>query len=189
MRITWPADRRPGKLYPVSIAIYGGPNASSITDNWVISGTKREDVIYVNMDHRGSGIYGKEGQNYLHRNLGHWELKDYVDCVNWLIANGQADPKRIMISGYSYGGFMTCYALTRGADYFTHGIAGGSVTDWRLYDSHYTERYMDAPAENPEGYKNSSVLHHAFKLKGKLTLTHGVMDDNVHVQNSLQLIN
>jgi dipeptidyl-peptidase-4 len=188
MRVTWPVNKVPGKLYPVSIGIYGGPNSPTIQDSWVITGSKEEDIIYVNMDHRGSGEYGKEGQNYMHRRLGYWEMKDWIQCVKWLIANGQADPSRILISGYSYGGFMTCYALTYGADYFTHGIAGGSVTDWRLYDSHYTERYMDSPAENPEGYKNSSVLTYADKLKGKLTITHGVIDDNVHLQNSLQLI-
>jgi dipeptidyl-peptidase-4 len=102
--------------------------------------------------------------------------------------DAQADSSKVIISGYSYGGYMTCYALTRGADYFTHGIAGGSVTDWSLYDSHYTERYMDSPKENPEGYKSSSVLTYADKLKGKLVITHGVIDDNVHLQNSLQLI-
>ena len=188
MRVTWPANKVPGKLYPVSVPIYGGPNSGAIVDNWVITGAKNEDVIYVYMDHRGSGEYGKEGQNYMHRNLGYWELKDWTTCVKWLIANAQADPSRILISGYSYGGFMTCYALTHGEGYFTHGIAGGSVTDWRLYDSHYTERYMDSPAENPEGYNTSSIVNNAGKLKGRITITHGVIDDNVHVQNSLQLI-
>ncbi|UKJ08559.1 S9 family peptidase [Solitalea lacus] len=194
MRITYPMNMKAGKSYPVSIANYGGPNSTNVRDNWVYSNyngnldVDREDRILVYMDHRGSTEFGKEGQNYLHRNLGYWELTDWISCVKWLIANTPADPKKIYIGGYSYGGYMTCYALTRGAEYFTHGVAGGSVVDWRLYDTHYTERYMDSPTENPEGYKNSSVLTWADKLKGKLLLQAGMSDDNVHVQNTFQLV-
>ncbi|MFN7274006.1 MAG: alpha/beta hydrolase family protein, partial [Bacteroidota bacterium] len=112
----------------------------------------------------------------------------YMHMARWFIQNGQADSTRICITGFSYGGYMSCYALTYGADVFTHAMAGGSVVDWRLYDSHYTEKFMDTPQENPEGYKSSNVLTHVDKYKGVLQIVHGTMDDNVHMQNSLQLI-
>jgi dipeptidyl-peptidase-4 len=120
--------------------------------------------------------------------LGDWELKDYATMVKWLIANGGADEKKICITGFSYGGYMSCLALTKFSDVFTYGMAGGSVTDWTLYDSHYTERYMGTPANNAEGYKSSSVLNFTDKYKGGLQIVHGVIDDNVHMQNSIQLI-
>jgi dipeptidyl-peptidase-4 len=92
------------------------------------------------------------------------------------------------ITGMSYGGYMTCLALTKGADFWTHGFAGSPVTDWRLYDNVYTERYMDTPQDNPEGYKDGSTLTFARNYKGKLYITHGDLDDNVHMQNSIYLI-
>jgi dipeptidyl-peptidase-4 len=119
----------------------------------------------------------------MHRNLGKWELTDWITIVKWLRANG-ADASRIGIAGFSYGGYMTAMALTAGADYFTHGLAGGSVTDWKLYDSHYTERFMDTPAENPEGYQAGAVMTYTDKYKGLLRIYHGTMDDNVHMQNN-----
>lgn len=115
-------------------------------------------------------------------------MKDWITIVKWLIENAGVDKNKVCISGFSYGGYMSAYALTYGADYFTHGLAGGSVTDWSLYDTHYTERFMDTPQENPEGYKSSSVYTHLDKYKGLLRIYHGTMDDNVHLQNSLQLV-
>lgn len=192
MTITYPQNMVAGKKYPVLISIYGGPDAGTIFDQW--SWTPRsqwyaqEGLIQVSLDHRASGHFGKEGVAYMHRNLGYWEMKDYITLVKSLIAKGIADPTKICITGFSYGGYMSCYALTYGADVFTHGMAGGSVTDWSLYDSAYTERFMDTPAENPEGYKSSSVMTHTDKYKGMLQIVHGTMDDNVHMQNSIQLI-
>jgi dipeptidyl-peptidase-4 len=192
MKITWPVNMDKTKRYPVLISIYGGPNAGTVMDNWALSGSQqwyaKEGLIQVAMDHRASGHFGKEGVSYMFHNLGFWEMKDYTTLVNWLIANGNADPKKICITGFSYGGYMSCYALTYGADVFTHGMAGGSVVDWTLYDSHYTERYMGTPADNADGYKSSSVLTHADKYKGMLQIVHGVIDENVHMQNSIQLI-
>ncbi len=124
----------------------------------------------------------------MHRNLGKWELHDLTEAVKWLRAKPFVDPARMGITGGSYGGYMTCLAMTAGADYFTHGLASSSVTDWPLYDSVYVERYMDKPQDNPEGYKAGSVLTHADKLKGVLLLEHGDMDDNVHMQNTVQLM-
>lgn len=192
MKITWPLNMEKGKKYPVLISIYGGPNAGTVMDNWVLNGSQqwyaKEGLIQVAMDHRASGHFGKEGVDYMYHNLGYWEMKDYGTMVKWLIANGQADPTKICITGFSYGGYMSCYALTYGSDVFTHAMAGGSVIDWTLYDSHYTERYMGTPADNAAGYKSSSVLTHADKYKGKLQIVHGIVDENVHMQNSIQLI-
>ncbi len=191
LRITWPTNFNKNRKYPVLINIYGGPNAGTVYDGWQLNVQQqwwaRQDLIQVTMDHRASGHFGKEGINYLHRNLGYWEMKDWTTIVKWLIENANVDKNKVCISGFSYGGYMTCYALTYAADYFTHGLAGGSVTDWSLYDTHYTERFMDTPEENPEGYKSASVYTYLDKYKGLLRIYHGTMDDNVHVQNSLQL--
>ncbi len=192
MKITWPINMEKGKKYPVLISIYGGPNAGTVMDVWSLTGTQqwyaKEGLIQVAMDHRASGHFGKEGVNYMYHNLGYWEMKDYTTMAKWLIANGQADPTKICITGFSYGGYMSCYALTYGADVFTHGMAGGSVVDWSLYDSHYTERYMGTPTDNPAGYKTSSVLNYVSQYKGMLQIVHGIVDENVHMQNSIQLI-
>lgn len=115
-------------------------------------------------------------------------MRDYGEAVRWLRSRPFIDSTRICITGGSYGGYSTCMALTAGADLFTHGLALFSVTDWKLYDSHYVERYMDLPSENPEGYAASSVLTYADKYKGMIRIVHGTMDDNVHMQNSIQLI-
>jgi dipeptidyl-peptidase-4 len=191
IRITWPLNFDSTKKYPVMINIYGGPNAGTVRDGWQFNGLTqwwaKEGLIQVAMDHRASGHFGKVGINYMHRNLGKWELTDWITIVKWLRANG-ADASRVGIAGFSYGGYMTAMALTAGADYFTHGLAGGSVTDWKLYDSHYTERFMDTPAENPEGYQAGAVMTYTDKYKGLLRIYHGTMDDNVHMQNSLQLV-
>ena len=192
MKVTWPVNMDPAKKYPVVISIYGGPDAGTCWDTWALSGQQqwfaKEGLIQVVMDHRASGHFGKEGVNYMHRNFGHWELVDYTTMVKWLIANKQADPAKICITGFSYGGYMSTLALTKGADVFTHAMAGGPVTDWTLYNSHYTERFMDLPAENPEGYKTGNVMNYVDKYKGMLQIVHGEIDNNVHVQNSLQLI-
>ena len=192
MKVTWPVNMEAGKKYPVLISIYGGPNAGTVSEGFQISGTQqwyaKEGLIQVSMDHRASGHFGKEGVNYMYHDLGDWELKDYSTMVKWLIANGNADAKKICITGFSYGGYMTCLALTKFSEVFTHGMAGGSVTDWSLYDSHYTERYMGTLANNPEGYKTNNAMNYVDKYKGMLQIVHGVIDDNVHLQNSLQLI-
>ncbi|MCK7558270.1 S9 family peptidase [Chitinophaga sedimenti] len=140
------------------------------------------------MDNRAAGHLGKVGMNYIHRQLGKYETEDFMDAAKWLKTQPGVDGDKICITGGSFGGYATCMALTYGAEVFNYGIANFSVTDWSLYDSHYTERYMDTPAENPEGYKLTSVMTHADKYKGMLRIVHGTMDDNVHMQNSIQLI-
>ena len=190
--VTWPKNMDPNKKYPLLVSIYGGPNAGTVMDSWSSNPTKeawaQEGLIQVAFDHRASGHFGKEGVNYMYRDLGHWEMEDYMTMAKWFIANGQADPTKIAMTGFSYGGYMSSYALTYGSSVFTHAMAGGSVTAWELYDSHYTERFMDTPAENPEGYKSSNVMTHLKNFKGVLQLVHGTMDDNVHMQNSIQLL-
>ena len=191
MKVIWPFNMQPGKKYPVLISIYGGPNAGTVWDSWSLTGTQqwyaKEGLIQVAMDHRASGHFGKAGVNYMYHNLGYWEMKDYSTMVKWLIANGQADSNKICITGFSYGGYMSCYALTYGSDVFTYGMAGGSVIDWTLYDSHYTERLMGTPKDNPDGYKTCNVLNYVDKYKGMLQIVHGIVDENVHLQNSIQL--
>jgi dipeptidyl-peptidase-4 len=194
LRITYPLRMEAGKKYPVKLDVYGGPGVMQVRNEWrnAFGGDAyqyaRDGLLQVALDHRGSGHNGKAGQEEMFRRLGYWEIADYSQAVRWLVENAQADTGKIMITGFSYGGYVACYALTHGAALFTHGIAGGSVTDWQLYDAIYAERYMDAPADNPEGYAAASALTHAASLKGKLLLTHGLRDENVHVQNTFQLV-
>ncbi len=194
--INWPANIEAGRKYPVIIQIYGGPNAGTVMDRWIsLRFTQKmanEGIIRIVIDHRGSGHCGKEGMNYMHRNLGKWEMEDYISWVKYLCEKPFVDSEKVMITGGSYGGYVTAMALTYGAEYFQYGIAKYGVMDWLLYDSHYTERYMDLPKDNPEGYKFASVLTHVGKYqtvgKAMLRIEHGTMDDNVHMQNSIQLI-
>ncbi len=189
--LTMPLDFDPARRYPILISVYGGPNAASVFDGWKPLSAQwlaQEGVIQLSVDHRGSGHFGKTGAALMHRRLGFWEMHDLAEVVKWLRRKPFVDSSRVCITGGSYGGYVASLALAAGAEYFTHGIAEYSVTDWRLYDSHYTERYMDSPAENPDGYREGSVLTHAHKIRGLLRLVHGTMDDNVHMQNTIQLV-
>ncbi len=187
-----PADFDPTKKYPVIISVYGGPDAPTVRNSFPFIMEPyfmaQNGIIYMMVDHRGSGHFGKKGVDLMHRNLGKWEMNDYISAVKWLKAKPFIDTTKIGITGGSYGGTTTALALTYGVDYFTHGIAEFGVMDWKLYDNVYTERYMDTPLENPEGYKNASPISFVNKLKGKLRVTHGTMDDNVHMQNTIQFI-
>lgn len=187
-----PADFDPNKKYAVIFNEYGGPNSGSVRNFYPFgisqSYLAQNGIISFSVDHRGSGHFGKKGVALMHRNLGKWEMYDYAAAVKWLKTKSFIDSTRIGITGGSYGGYVAALALTQNANYFTHGIAEYGVMDWKLYDNVYTERYMDTPAENPDGYKAGSVLSYVDKYKGKLLITHGTMDDNVHMQNSIQLI-
>ena len=193
MTITYPLNFDAAKRYPVLVSVYGGPNAGTVYDTWKPAGTEtswwaNEGLIQVSMDNRSSGHFGKTGMNYIYRQLGKYEIEDFMQCARWLRQKSFVDTSRICITGGSFGGYMTCMALTYGASVFTHGIANSSVTDWKLYDTHYTERFMDTPEENPEGYRATAVLSYVENYKGLLRIIHGTMDDNVHMQNSIQLI-
>jgi len=186
-----PSDFDESKKYPVIFSIYGGPDAGTVFNryrNFTWNPIYGKGVIRFTVDHRASGKFGKKGLDYMYRNLGKWEMNDYIEAVKWLRQRPFIDSTRIGIEGGSYGGYMTAMALTYAADYFTQGVAHSSVTDWRLYDDIYTERYMDTPEDNPEGYQFGSVMTHAAKLKGKLLLIHGTIDDNVHLQNTILLV-
>ena len=186
-----PPDFSGDRIYPVLFTIYGGPGSSDVSQYYPQLSQlylAQEGIIVFAIDHRGSGHFGKRGMALMHRNLGKWEMSDLIQGVKWLRKKPFIDKNRIGITGGSYGGYTTCMALTYGADYFTHGYARSSVTDWHLYDSVYTERYMDRPVDNPDGYKFGSAMTHAGKFKGTLFMSHGDLDDNVHMQNTVQLI-
>jgi dipeptidyl-peptidase-4 len=186
-----PPDFDPSRRYPVVFSIYGGPGVETVRNSWL--GLRphywaQKGVITISVDHRGSGHFGKKGAALMHRNLGKWEIADLCTAARWLRAKPFIAADRIGITGASYGGYTTMMALTRGADCFNFGQAGSSVTDWKLYDSVYTERYMDRPEENPEGYRNGAVLTWIERYRGLLRITHGDIDDNVHMQNSIQVV-
>ena len=192
--ITYPVNFDASKKYPVIVNVYGGPNAGTVYDRYrpasgITQWWAQEGVIQVSFDNRSSGHFGKKGLNYIHRQLGKWEIEDYMACGRWLRSQPFVDSTRFAITGGSFGGYITCMALTYGAEVFTHGIANSSVTDWQLYDTHYTERFMDQPKENEEGYRITSVMNYVKNYKGLLRIVHGTSDDNVHMQNSIQLIN
>jgi len=180
------------KKYPVLFAVYGGPNIKTVRNSysrWFFNDyLAMNGIIVIQADHRGSGHFGKAGADLMYRNLGKWEMEDFITAAKWARNLPYVNNDKIGIMGGSYGGYVAAMALTYGADYFNYGIAEYSVTDWRLYDNVYTERYMDEPENNKDGYDFGSVMTHADNYKGKLLITHGTMDDNVHMQNTLQLI-
>lgn len=188
-----PPDFAASRRYPVLMHVYSGPHAPKVVDR-PLSGSDalfhallaQEGYVVFVLDNRSAGGRGLASQTAVHRSLGTQELADLEDGVDWLVARGIADPERVGIWGWSYGGYQTAFALTHSKK-FACGVAGAPVTDWRLYDSIYTERLMDTPQANPDGYKRASVLEAAANLHGKLLLIHGVIDENVHMQNTLQL--
>lgn len=189
--ITYPIDFDENKEYPVIMSIYGGPDAGTVYDTWRGMNNQywaKEGVIQISADHRASGHFGKKGVALMHRNLGHWEMIDYETVAKWLKAKPYVKNDKLLITGHSYGGYITALALTKSSQYFDYGIAGAPVTSWELYDTHYTERFMDRPQDNREGYKRGSVLQYVDGYKGVLRIMHGDMDDNVHLQNTTQLV-
>jgi dipeptidyl-peptidase 4 len=186
-----PVNFNPDKQYPVIFSVYGGPDFATVQNKWLDLQPHywaQAGIITVSVDHRGSGHFGRNGMNFLYRNLGKWESADLATAVKWLYNKPFVAKDKIGITGASYGGYLTIMALTRDADFFNFGVAGSSVTDWRLYDSIYTERYMGLPANNPAGYKNAAVLTWIDRYKGLLRMTHGTTDDNVHMQNTIQVV-
>ncbi|MCK9626483.1 MAG: S9 family peptidase [Bacteroidales bacterium] len=195
--VTWPVAMNKTKKYPVIVSIYGGPNSPQVRDRWSKPSFSNQwwannGVIQLTLDTRSSGHLGKEGMNQVYRYLGILELQDFIDEIKYFTALPFVDKDKIGIEGFSYGGTMAALAVTEGNEYFKYGIAGGGVYDWQLYDTHYAERYMDRPVDNPDGYAKSMVYNRIENYKGDKTnmlrLTHGTGDDNVHFQNTLQLI-
>ena len=182
----------PAKRWPVWFLTYGGPHAPTVRDAW--QGGRAFDralaslgIVVFRADPRSASGRSARSAWHAYRRLGVTELQDIEDAIGWLAAHDWIDAKRIGMSGHSYGGYLTAYAMTH-SKLFAAGIAGAPVTDWRDYDSIYTERYMGSPAENAKGYDASSVVKAAADLHGRLLLVHGTMDDNVHLQHTLRLV-
>ncbi len=182
----------PQRRYPVWFMTYGGPNSPTIRNEWNRSYAwdavlAESGIIVFRCDPRSASSKGAASAWTAYRQLGVQELADINDAMDWLKEHPYVDASRIGMSGHSYGGFMTAYAMTH-SQLFAAGIAGAPVTDWRNYDSIYTERYMNTPQENPDGYDRTSVVKAAKDLHGRLLILHGAKDDNVHLQNTLQLV-
>ena len=190
-RIIKPANFRAGEKYPAVVMVYGGPGVQTVRNAW--EGADWAQVLAARgfavweMDNRGSSGRGHAFETPLYRRFGKTELADQLEGVRYLLAQGFVDPARLGIYGWSYGGFMTLYSLLNAPDVFRAGIAGAPVTNLRNYDTIYTERYLGLPAENAEGYRASSPVEYAAKLKAKLLIVHNLEDDNVLFQNTLQM--
>ena len=189
-----PPDFNQTQKYPLLIYVYGGPNSQSVSNAW--GGPNdlwhrmlaQKGYVVVRIDGRGTGKRGKEFRDIVYKNLGKWEVNDQCEGVKYLISQSFIDSTRVGIWGWSYGGYMAVSSILRANHVFKTAVAVAPVTDWHLYDDIYTERYMGLPAENPEGYKESSTLLYVNQLQGNLLIAHGTTDDNVHWQNTMQLV-
>lgn len=187
-----PPDFDPDKPYPVLMYVYGGPGSQTVTNSW--SGNlwfqvlAQKGIVCISVDNRGTGARGEEFKKMTYQQLGKYETLDQIAAAKYLSGKSWADPDRIAIFGWSYGGFMSTLCMTKGAEVFDVGIAVAPVTNWKYYDNIYTERFMRTPRENPDGYENNSPINFTDHLKGKYMLVHGTADDNVHVQNTLDLV-
>ena len=190
-----PHGHKPGQKHPVYVAIYGGPGANTVNDSWGGSTflwhqyLAQEGYMVVSCDPRGTQYRGREFEHSTYKELGKLETEDFIDLAEHLGTWDSVDAERIGIQGWSYGGFMTLLCMTKGADVYNAGISVAPVTNWRYYDTVYTERFMQTPQENESGYDDNSPVNHAEKLQGELLLVHGSGDDNVHYQNSMEMIN
>jgi dipeptidyl-peptidase-4 len=190
-----PPHLDPSKKYPVLINVYGGPSVQTVRNEWEGLGLLWEEMmaqkgyIIFALDNRGSMGRGHAFETPIYHQLGKIELEDQLAGVKYLKSLGYVDSSRIGIMGGSYGGYMTLDALFNAADTFRVGVSLYPVSDWRLYDTIYTERYMGRPQDNAESYTNSSPVNQAAKMKGKLMLAHGTGDDNVHFANTIELLN
>ncbi len=190
-RMIKPSGFDPKKKYPAIVQVYGGPHGQAVKDAWAglswDQAMAHRGFLIWQLDNRGTSGRGHAFETPVFRNLGARELKDQLEGLRYLEATGFVDIERVGMNGWSYGGYMTLYCLTHAPDRFRAGIAGAPVTDWRNYDTIYTERYMGLPDENREGYRTSSPIHKAGDLKASLLLIHNFEDDNVHFQNVLQM--
>ena len=189
-----PKDFDPSKKYPVFMYQYSGPGSQQVNndwnngdDYWFLSLTQQGYIVAC-VDGRGTGFKGADFKKVTQKELGKYEVEDQIDAAKVIGAYPYVDASRIGIFGWSYGGFMASNCIFQGNDVFKMAIAVAPVTNWRFYDSVYTERYMQTPQENASGYDQNSPINHVDKLKGKFLLIHGSGDDNVHVQNSMQMM-
>lgn len=187
-----PYDFDPDRSYPLVLMIYGGPGSQGVynqfeTNSWA-QYLAQQGYIIANVNNRGSGGYGREFEKSVYKKLGELESSDYAETAAWFASHDWVDGDRIAIRGHSYGGFMAALAVLLYPDVFEVSIVGAPVTDWRLYDTIYTERYMGLLDENEDRYISSSVMAHANKLKANMLVAHSSMDENVHIQNTMQML-
>ncbi|HET7553477.1 MAG TPA: prolyl oligopeptidase family serine peptidase, partial [Gemmatimonadaceae bacterium] len=180
------------RRYPVIFAVYGGPGSQQVYDQFDISGwtqwLAQQGYIVVGVNNRGTNNYGSAFQKAVYKQLGKWESHDFAETARYLAKLPYVDAGKIAIMGTSYGGYSTVYTMEMYPDIFGVGIANSAVADWRLYDTIYTERYMGLLGDNLSGYEQSSAVENASKLDGHLLMIHSMMDDNVHPQNTMQLL-
>jgi len=172
---------------------YGGPGSQQVGNRFGAVSfwhqmLAEKGFIVVSVDNTGTGYRGEEFKKKTYLQLGKYEIEDQIDAAKYLAKLPYVDKNNIGHWGWSYGGFMSSLAITKGADVFTAAVAVAPVTSWRYYDNIYTERYMRTPQENPSGYDDNSPINHVKEIKGKYLLIHGTADDNVHFQNSVQMI-
>ena len=190
-----PPNFDPSKKYPVYMKVYGGPGSNVVTDKWGEDNymynqlLAQKGYIVVSVDPRGTMRRGEKFKKMTYLQLGKLETEDFIAVAKELQSYDFVNPKRIGIMGWSYGGYMASLAMTKGADYFKMGIAVAPVTNWRFYDNIYTERFMRTPLENPDGYDMNAPINFVDKMKGNYLLIHGSGDDNVHVQNTMEMVN
>lgn len=190
-----PARLEPGKKYPVVMFVHGAGYLQNVSKRY--PNYFREQMfhnllvergyIVLDMDYRASKGYGRDWRTAIYRQMGHPELEDYIDGVNWLAANHQGDLKNVGVYGGSYGGFMTFMALMRAPEVFKSGAALRPVTDWTTYNHEYTANILNTPELDPEAYRKSSPIEYADRLRGNLLIAHGMIDDNVFYQDSVRL--
>ena len=199
--IYYPEGFDPAQQYPVHVDIYGGPDTPMVHDRWVsperYKWYRQNGIIQLIADCRAAGHNGREGLDAIYKHLNTIEVSDFVEWAKWLQSLPFVKAGKIGVEGFSFGGTMTTALVATASEYYHYGIAGGGVYEWALYDSHYTERYMSTPEDNPDGYRDSAVMQLVKNYPVKvghadgsvmLKLTHGTGDDNVHFQNTLQLI-
>jgi dipeptidyl-peptidase-4 len=190
--IVRPTPMEPGRKYPVVFAIYGGPGSQQVYDDFATSTWEQwlaqQGYVVVGLNNRATNNYGSAFEKTVYKHLGKWEAHDFAEAARYLSTLPYVDGRRIAIEGTSYGGYATLMAMELYPDLFPVGVANSAVADWRYYDSIYTERYMGLLGDNLQGYKESSAIENASKLRGHLLLIHSLMDDNVHPQNTFQLL-
>ena len=189
-----PANFNPSKKYPVIQYMYSGPGSQTVTDSWGGSNymwfqmLAQQGYIIVSVDNRGTGCRGEAFMKCTYKQLGKLETVDQIEVAKWLGKQSYVDASRIGAWGWSFGGYMTSLLMTKGADFFKAAVAVAPVTNWRYYDTIYTERYLQTPQMNAQGYDDNSPVNYAGLMKGKFLLIHGSTDDNVHLQNTMEFI-
>lgn len=189
-----PPDFDANKKYPVLFYVYGGPGSQTVKNQWAGANymwfryMAQKGYIIMSVDNRGTGFRGEQFKKCTYLNLGKFEIEDQILSAKWMATQPYVDANRIGIWGWSYGGFMSSLGITVGNDIFKTAVAVAPVTNWKFYDNIYTERYMRTPAENQNGYESNAPLAQVDKIKGKYLLIHGTADDNVHVQQSMEMV-